>query len=205
MLYVVDIAQELYFRQLFAALKHIGHDWADRCEHVAFGQVLVGGSRAKTREGGGVHLEEVLEQGKQRARKVIEEKNSDLPDPDRIAKSVGTAAVIFTDVGFPIRKNINFDWDEILTFDGRTGPYLQYVHASACSILRKGSAAGEADVALLTEHDLEWDLVRRLAEFRRGSSRSACDGVRAVPRSADCLYDLAREFRSYHTAGEQAT
>jgi arginyl-tRNA synthetase len=197
MLYVVDIAQEVHFRQLFAALKRIGCDWAERCAHVAFGQVLIAGSRAKTREGEAIHLVDVLREGERRARAVIDEKNADLADKDAVAKAVGTAAVVFCDVGFPVRKNINFDWEEILSFDGRTGPYLQYVHASACSILRKGGDAGDADPARL-EHALEWDLIRRLAEFPAVLGKAAHEHEPSLVSSY--LYDLAREFRAYHTA-----
>ena len=200
MLYVVDVAQEQHFRQLFASLRRLGWPWAGRCEHVAFGQVLVGGSRAKTREGESVELIEVLREGEKRALAVVEEKNAALKDKEAVARAVGTAAVIFCDVGFPIRKNIHFDWNEILSFDGRTGPYLQYVHASACSILRKGGGVGGTgfDAAKLS-HDLEWDLVRRLAEFPATVKR-ATDECEPSHLSG-LLYDLAREFRSYHTAG----
>jgi len=199
MLYVVDVAQEQHFRQLFASLRRLGWPWADRCEHVAFGQVLVGGSRAKTREGESVELIEVLREGEKRALAVVEEKNAALKDKEAVARAVGTAAVIFCDVGFPIRKNIHFDWNEILSFDGRTGPYLQYVHASACSILRKGGGTpGSFDAARLS-HDLEWDLVRRLAEFPAALKRAAAECEPS--HVSGLLYDLAREFRSYHTAG----
>ncbi|MEE8107260.1 MAG: arginine--tRNA ligase [Planctomycetota bacterium] len=203
MLYVVDVAQELHFRQLFAALSKLGYDWVDRCKHVRFGQVLFEGSRTRTREGGSVSLEDVLREGQRRALKIIEEKKADLPDKEAVAKSVGTAAVLFADVGFPSTKNINFVWDEILSFDGRTGPYLQYVHASACSILRKGVEAGATDIAsgdpalLADEH--EWDLLRRLAEFPTSVKR-ACDDCEPSHVS-NFLYELAREFRAYYTAG----
>ncbi len=199
MLYVVDVAQEQHFQQLFASLRSIGCAWASRCEHVAFGQVLVGGSRAKTREGESVELIEVLREGERRALAVVEEKNAALKDKEAVARAVGTAAVIFCDVGFPIRKNIHFDWDEILSFDGRTGPYLQYVHASACSILRKGGGAPATWDARRLAHDLEWDLVRRLAEFPATVARATheCE----PSHLSGLLYDLAREFRAYHTAG----
>jgi arginyl-tRNA synthetase len=200
MLYVVDVAQEQHFRQLFASLKRLDWPWAGRCEHVAFGQVLVGGSRAKTREGESVELIDVLREGEKRALAVVEEKNAAVKNKEAVARAVGTAAVIFCDVGFPIRKNIHFDWNEILSFDGRTGPYLQYVHASACSILRKaGGVGGTGFDAGRLSHDLEWDLVRRLAEFPATVKR-ATDECEPSHLSG-LLYDLAREFRSYHTAG----
>ncbi|MHC4952472.1 MAG: arginine--tRNA ligase [Planctomycetota bacterium] len=199
MLYVVDVAQQHYFKQLFAALRRAGCEWADRCGHVMFGQVLVEGSRTKTREGGGIQLEEVLDEGFRRALVIVDEKNPDLPDKEDVARAVGTAAVIFCDVGFPTTKNINFDWDQILSFDGRTGPYLQYVHASACSILRKGGGKGEgADPALL-DHEKEWELLRRLAEYP-DAVRRACEECEPSHVS-NCLYELARDFRAYHAAG----
>ena len=197
-LYVVDIAQSHHFKLLFASLKAIGHDWADRCRHVAFGQVLMGGRRTATREGRGVLLLDVLEEGVARARKIMEEKNADLPDRDAVARAVGVGAVVFSDVGYPVRKDINFDWDEILSFDGRTGPYLQYVHASACSIIRKGGDAAAADLSLLT-NEREWDLVRRLSEFDDVVARSCREFEPS--HLSNFLYDLAREFRGYHTAG----
>ena len=205
MLYVVDVAQQLYFKQLFGALNEIGCDWSDRCKHIAFGQVLVDGSRTKTREGQSVELGEVLDEGERRARAIVEAKNADLPDPDATARAVGTAAVIFGDVGFPTTKNINFEWDSILSFDGRTGPYLQYVHASACSILAKGRSGGasaeslrDGDASLLS-HQTEWELLRRLAEFPDATARACreCEPSHV----ANFLYELAREFRSYHAAG----
>jgi arginyl-tRNA synthetase len=112
---------------------------------------------------------------------------------------VGTAAVVFCDLGFPIRKNIHFDWDEILSFDGRTGPYLQYVHASACSVLRKGGGAPARFEAPRLAHDLEWDLVRRLAELPETLGRAAMECEPS--HLSGFLYDLAREFRAYFTAG----
>ncbi|HEX5135645.1 MAG TPA: arginine--tRNA ligase, partial [Planctomycetota bacterium] len=199
MLYVVDVAQSQHFQQLFASLRHLGCAWADRCEHVAFGQVLVGGSRAKTREGESVELIDVLREGEKRALAVVEEKNAALKDKEAVARAVGTAAVVFCDVGFPIRKNIHFDWDEILSFDGRTGPYLQYVHASACSILRKGGGAPATCDASRLAHDLEWDLVRRIAEFPESVGRAAAECEPS--HLSGLLYDLAREFRAYHAAG----
>jgi len=199
-LYVVDIAQELHFKQLFSGLQALGCEWAGRCRHVAFGQVLMDGRRTSTRKGRGVLLHEVLEEGERRARAVIEEKNADLENKDDIAHSVGAAAVIFSDVGFPVRKNINFKWDEVVSFDGRTGPYLQYVHASACSILRKGGDTGEGNAARLTD-EREWGLARRLAEFPERVGKACAECEPSIV--ANHLYDLAREFRSYHTAGSQ--
>ncbi len=196
--YVVDVAQELHFKQLFSALRALGHGWASRCRHVAFGQVLMEGSRARTREGKGVLLDDVLEEAQVRAAAIIREKNPGLADLADVARAVGVGAVLFSDLGSQIRRDVNFDFEQILSFDGRTGPYLQYAHASACSILRKGGGGARGDGGLLV-HDLEWRLVRRLAEFPGEALRACEEGEPSV--LADCLYDLAREFRAYHAAG----
>ncbi len=198
MLYIVDIAQEHHFKQLFSGLQKLGYEWADRLRHVAFGQVLMAGRRTATREGRGILLDDVLREGERRALEITEDKNADLQDQEAIAHDVGVAAVIFSDLGYPVRKNINFEWDEVLSFDGRTGPYLQYVHASAASILRKGGESGAGDPTKLT-HELEWNLVRRLAEFPDAARRAGDDCEPSI--LSNCVYDLAREFRAYHSAG----
>jgi arginyl-tRNA synthetase len=199
MLYVVDVAQELHFRQLFGGLKAIGHAWADRCAHVAFGQVLFGGTRAKSREGTSVKLDEVLAEAQRRAAAIIAEKNPSLPNREEVARAVGIGAVIFSDLGNQIRRDVDFEWDKILSFDGRTGPYLQYAHASACSILRKANDRGGGGDPSRLAHDLEWDLLRRLAEFPEEVRRACAEHEPSVV--AGCLYELAREFRAYHAAG----
>ena len=200
MLYLTDVAQQLHFKQLFKSLEKLGYAVGGLAvEHIAFGQVLVDGSRTKTREGEAVELIDVLNEGERRARVIVEEKNPDLPDKDATARAVGTAAVIFCDVGFPVAKNINFDWDAILSFDGRTGPYLQYVHASACSILGKGGGVPDEADATLLSHESEWALLRRLAEYPDAVAR-ACRECEPSHVS-NFLYELARDFRSYHAAG----
>lgn len=198
MLYVTDIAQELHFRQLFSGFRALGFPWADRCLHVAFGQVLMGGRRAKTREGRGVLLEEVLAEAQRRAAAIIAEKNPGLANAAEAARAVGVGAVIFSDLGNQIRRDVDFEWDAILSFDGRTGPYIQYAHASAGSILAKGDGPREGDASLL-RHDLEWELLRRLAEFPEAVEQSCAACEPSI--LAGHIYELAREFRGYHAAG----
>ncbi len=196
--YVVDVAQELHFKQLFSGLAALGYAWAERCMHVAFGQVLMGGRRTATREGRGVLLEEVLDEAVRRAAAIIAEKNPDLADRERVAEAVGVGAVIFSDLGTQIRRNVDFEWEQVLSFDGRTGPYLQYAHASACSILRKGGEPVGGDASLLQAAP-EWELVRRMTEFPNEVERACTDREPSIV--AAFLYELAREFRAYHAAG----
>ena len=106
--------------------------------------------------------------------------------------------MIFSDLGTQIRRNVDFEWEQVLSFDGRTGPYLQYAHASACSILRKGGAAAGGDANLLQAAP-EWELVRRMADFGNEVERACTEREPSIV--AAFLYEFAREFRGYHAAG----
>jgi arginyl-tRNA synthetase len=137
LLYVVGQAQELHFRQLFAVLRRMGLPWADDCEHVPFGWVKFKDQHLKTREGNIVLLDEVLGKAVELAAAIIAEKSPDLPDRAATANAVGIGAVIFADLATRRIKDVNFDWEEVLSFDYGSGPYVQYSHARLCSILRK--------------------------------------------------------------------
>ncbi|UCC81382.1 MAG: arginine--tRNA ligase [Candidatus Zixiibacteriota bacterium] len=137
MVYVVGVAQSLYFRQLFKSLELMGNDWADNCHHVSFGWVKLGEEMMSTRRGNIVFLEDVLARTVEEAKKIVEENSPDLPDPDSVAKAVGIGAVIFTDLSCRRDTDIAFDWDKMLDFRGNSGPYIQYSHARICSVIRK--------------------------------------------------------------------
>ncbi len=136
-LYVVGSDQRLHFRQLKEALLKMGFAWADNVVHVDFGMMRLKEGKMSTRKGRVVFLEEVLEKAVEMARQIIEEKNPDLPDKDKAAQAIGVGAVIFNDLKNGRIKDVLFDWDVILNFDGETGPYVQYTHARLSSILRK--------------------------------------------------------------------
>jgi hypothetical protein len=143
-LYVVAYQQDLHFRQLFKVLELMGYDWYKDCEHVAFGMVSFGGESLSTRQGRVVYLDDLLHQAIDKARAIIEEKSPELTDKDEVARQVGIGAVVFFDLYNNRIKDIDFTWERALNFDGETGPYVQYTHARACSVLRK---AGEGDMA----------------------------------------------------------
>lgn len=138
MLYVVDVAQSLHFQQLFKVLELMGYEWHARCAHVVFGRML----GLSTREGKVIFLEDVLNHSIELARKLVEEKNPNLPNKDEVAQKVGIGAVIFADLKRGRVKDYVFDWDEVLNPFGDTGPYLQYTHARFCSVLRKAKGEG---------------------------------------------------------------
>ncbi|MCK4428545.1 MAG: arginine--tRNA ligase, partial [candidate division Zixibacteria bacterium] len=136
-LYVVGAAQKLHFQQVFKVLELMGYTWAKDCVHVDFGWIKFKQEMMSTRKGNIVLLEDVLNKSIQLALKIIEEKNPDLENKDKVAYDVGIGAVVFADISTRRNKDIDFDWDQVLSFDGETGPYVQYTHARLCSLMRK--------------------------------------------------------------------
>lgn len=165
-LYVVAYQQNLHFRQLFQVLELMGADFAKDCVHVAFGMVSLADGTISTREGRVVFLEDVLNSAIEKTRSVIQEKNPNLENKDEIAKKVGVGAVVFSVLSGSRIKDITFDLDRLLNFDGETGPYVQYTHARACSLLRKAGNAYTAapDYAALG-CDQAFAVLRLIQEF----------------------------------------
>ena len=139
-LYVVAYQQNLHFRQLFKILELMGYDWSKNMEHVAFGMVSYEGRALSTREGYVVYLEDLLNKAVEKAREIIEEKSPNLPNKDEVARQVGVGAVVYFDLHNERIKDIDFRWERALSFEGETGPYVQYTHARCCSVLRKAQA-----------------------------------------------------------------
>lgn len=137
LLYVVGGEQRLHFQQIFRVLSLMGYDFAAKCEHIAFGLMKIGGKKMSTRKGQVVRLQEVLDEAIRRAQIIIAEKSKDLPDADEVAKAIGVGAVIFNDLKTHRLHDIEFSLEQAVAFDGETGPYVQYTHARACSVLRK--------------------------------------------------------------------
>jgi arginyl-tRNA synthetase len=207
-LYVVDRGQGLHFRQLFAVLGLSGHDWAARCEHVPFGLVRLGGKKTGTRTGNVVLLRDVLDQAAHDVRALIRQKNPELPEValGPTAEMVGTGAVVFANLAPQRDRDVDFEWEKVIALDGDTGPYLQYSHARAASILRKAGAPvvlDEATRAALTRltHDAEWAVARRLLDFGDTVARAAAGCEPHV--LAHYLLDLASVFSRWYTAGNE--
>ena len=155
MLYVVGAEQTLHFNQLKAALKLCGAEWQDRMEHIPFGLIRLAEGKLSTREGRVISLAEVLDRAVELARKAVEKKNPMLDGKEQVAEMVGVGAVVFHDLKHQRQKDVVFDWREVLSFEGDTGPYLQYTHARCCSILRKAErevpAFADIDPALVQD------------------------------------------------------
>ena len=203
-LYVVDAGQSLHFRQVFGVLKKLGYEWADRLEHAEFGVMRLnvdgGWKKGKTRGGQVVLLHEVLDQAVQLAADTVREKNPHLDDTElnEIAEAVGMGAVIFSDMKAARRKDVNFDLDKILSFDGETGPYLQYTHVRFASILRKAQDQGltPGDGSGLVE-DEEIALLKRILRYPETIDKAARS---AEPSQlSQYMLDLASDFNSYYS------
>lgn len=164
--YVVASQQKLHFEQLRAVLKKMGFEWWNDCEHVSFGMVSMKDGSMKTREGKVIFLEDVLNRAIDKTKSIIEERNPNLENKEEVAKQVGVGAVIFQDLFNNRIKDYTFDWDQVLNFDGETGPYTQYTFARSCSILDKGEfeLKDNSKFDLLVD-DTEIDIVKHLSKF----------------------------------------
>lgn len=138
-IYVTGAAQNLHFQQWFKIIELMGRDWSNKLVHVPFGQVSLEGAKLSTRKGNVVMLEELLTQSVDKIREIIDAKNPDMPNKEEVARQVGVGAIVFNDLSTNRIKDVVFSWEEALNFDGETGPYVQYTHARACSVLRKAN------------------------------------------------------------------
>ena len=159
-IYVVASQQNLHFAQWFKIVELLGYEWAKDCIHVPFGLVSLEEGTMSTREGRVVFLKDVLDQAVEKTREIIIEKNVNTDNIDETAAIVGIGAVIFQELSNGRIKDYVFKWDRVLNFDGETGPYVQYTHARAASVLRK---AGE-DAAKISA-DVDYTKIRGEAAY----------------------------------------
>jgi len=201
-LYVVDAGQGLHFRQVFGVLRRLGRSYADRLEHTEFGimRMNVDGQwiKGRTRKGQIVLLEDVLDDATALAREVVLRKNPDLGDSiEEIAEAVGVGAVVFSDMKARRGRDVNFDLEKFLSFEGETGPYLQYTHVRFCGILRKSEidSSDHGDGSLLVEAE-EKALLLCLDRFDTVIARAALEAEPSI--LSQYLLDLAGEFNAYY-------
>lgn len=166
-IYVVGKDQILHFKQVFKTLELAGHTWAKDCVHIPFGLVKFADRKLSTRKGNVVLLEELLKEAVAKTLETINVKNPELKEKEIVAKEIGIGAVLFTYLKNSREKDIVFDWDEMLSFEGETGPYVQYSYARAKSILRKAEGInGDADFSKLTSKE-EFELTKVLEGFNK--------------------------------------
>lgn len=165
-LYVTGLEQTLHFKQVFTAIQVMGYDFADALVHVPYGLVSLDGAKLSTRSGNIIYAEDILKEAMERAMTAIQAKNPNLQNKEETAKMVGVGAVIFHDLFNQRIKNVDFKWEEVLSFEGATGPYVQYTYARAKSILRKSGYAevSKVNYTHLTD-DASYALVKALAGY----------------------------------------
>ena len=197
-LYVVGSEQSIHFEQLKAVLAKMGFTWAQDIEHIKFGLITANGKKLSTREGRVILLENVLHDSVQLAQEQIEEKNPTLTNKEQVAHAVGVGAVIFHDLKNNRTDNFDFNLEEVVRFEGETGPYVQYTHARAMSILRKAApqAQNEAAVFDTDVDDVTWDILKHLANFPETVQQAA--QLREPSVIAKYALHLAKSFNHYY-------
>ena len=203
-LYVVGAEQKLHFQQVFAVLRKLGESWAKDCIHVPFGLMKFEGRKMSTRRGKVVFLEEVLDEAVQRAREIIKSKNPNLPNAEAVAEQVGIGAIVFGDLKNHRLNEVNFSLEEALSFEGETGPYVQYSYARIQSLLTKAEEIGpqgniKSHISLdgISISDSAWSLLKHLSRYPEYLERA----VRLKEPSVLARYviDTAQLFnRLYH-------
>lgn len=166
-LYVTGLEQQLHFKQVFKVIELLGCDWYQGLHHIPYGLVSLKEGKMSTRKGQVIFAEDILKEAIQRIREIIAEKNPDLENKEEVARMVGVGAIMFNDLYNQRIKDVIFSWDKILNFDGETGPYVQYTHARAASVLRKAgiSEVGmDIDYSVLTD-EASMALLKELSRF----------------------------------------
>ncbi|WP_125763244.1 arginine--tRNA ligase [Levilactobacillus mulengensis] len=195
-LYVVGSEQTYYFQQLKAVLLEMGLKSAPNLQHVPFGLITVDGKKLSTRSGRIILLAKVLEESVELAEKEINEKNPDLANKSAVAQQVGVGAIVFGDLKNERTNNIDFVLADQLKFEGETGPYVQYAHARAESILRKAKATTiTADANQVTDPEA-WDTIKALADFP-AMVKMACDELEPSV-IAKYAIRLSKTFNKYY-------
>ncbi|OGJ59760.1 arginine--tRNA ligase [Candidatus Peribacteria bacterium RIFCSPHIGHO2_01_FULL_55_13] len=199
-LYVVDVAQALYFRQLFAAVEQLGWN-PPKLEHVQFGRMRFADKNMSTRKGNILRLEEVLDEAVKRAGELIESRGESIQSDDTVAlaEMMGVGAVVYGILSQNRQSDLVFDWDRMLSFEGNSAPYLQYTHARARSVLRKADASDvalPAAVATLTEG--ERSLVGTLLRFPEVLEEALSGHLPHV--LTHYLYQLCQAFNAFYNS-----
>lgn len=196
-LYVVGMDQTLHFRQVFKVLEKMGYEWVNRCHHIAFGMYRFKDARISTRKGNAIFLEDVLLKGRELARDIIAQKNPDLPNADLVAKQVGVGAIVFNDLVNDRVKDVDFDWDRALDFEGDSGPYVQYCGVRCLSIIRKYAKPIGTRLGVELSTLEEKELLRVLLNYQ-DTLRSAFENFK--PHFlAGYLLEVCHRFSQFYT------
>ncbi|MCA1061517.1 arginine--tRNA ligase [Rossellomorea aquimaris] len=194
-LYIVGQEQTIHFKQVMTVLKKLGYDWADDMKHIPFGLYLKDGKKMSTRKGRVILLEEVLQEAITMAEENITLKNPGLENAPSVARDVGVGAVIFHDLKNDRLNDIEFSLDHMLTFEGETGPYIQYTYARAQSLLRKAGETYSLKFDGLDDAE-SWEVVKQLRLFPEIIEKAWQHYAPSV--IAKYLIDTSQSFNRYY-------
>ncbi|MCG4823344.1 arginine--tRNA ligase [Streptococcus gordonii] len=195
-IYVVGQEQSNHFRQLKAVLKKMGFDWSDDMTHVDFGLVTKNRQKLSTRKGNIILLEPTLQEAISRAKSQIEDKNPELENKEAVAHAVGVGAVKFYDLKTDRRNGYDFDLEAMVSFEGETGPYIQYAYARIQSILRKVDFTPDANADYRLNDAESWEIIKLLQDFSRVVKRAADNYEPSL--IAKYAISLAQAFNKYY-------
>ncbi|WP_019785428.1 arginine--tRNA ligase [Streptococcus sobrinus] len=195
-IYVVGNEQAAHFKQLKAVLKEMGYDWSDDITHVPFGLVTKDGKKLSTRKGNVILLEPTIAEAIKRAGDQIEAKNPDLPSKEAVAQAVGVGAIKFYDLKTDRLNGYDFDLDAMVSFEGETGPYVQYAYARIQSILRKANFKPDAATPYALEDAESWEIIKLIQNFPATIKRAADNFEPSI--IAKFAISLAQVFNKYY-------
>ncbi len=194
-IYVTSTQQILHFKQWYKVVELMGYDWYDKLVHVPYGTVSINGAKLATRTGNVVLLKDLFEAAVDKVRGIMEEKNPNLENKEAVAEAIGVGAIVFYYLTNNRIKDINFSLEEALSFEGNTGPYVQYTYARACSVLSRAGDVADAPVQITTEEEAA--LVKTLCRF----GERVCSAIADYEPSyiTRFILDVAAAFnRFYH-------
>lgn len=195
-LYVVGNEQSNHFKQLKAVLKKLGKDWSDDMVHIPFGLITFEGKKLSTRHGNTVLLEDVLNESIRLASELIEEKNPELENKEEVARKIGVGAVVYHDLKNDRMNSFDFKLEDIVQFEGDTGPYIQYTYSRAQSLIENyGKEIDPKDMLALTD-DYSWAVIKLIEDYERNIIRAANEYEPSV--IAKYVMELARTFNRYY-------
>ena len=194
--YAVGQEQSNHFKQLKAVLKKMGFDWSDDMIHVDFGLVTKNRQKLSTRKGNIILLEPTLQEAISRAKAQIEAKNPDLENKEQVAQAVGVGAVKFYDLKTDRRNGYDFDLEAMVSFEGETGPYIQYAYARIQSLLRKADFQPNAQASYSLNDAESWEIIKLLQDFARVIKRASVNYDPSL--IAKYAINLAQAFNKYY-------
>ena len=198
-IYITGTDQKLHFKQVFQTLKKMKLHWSENCLHLSFGMYrFKGEGKMSTRKGQAIYLKDVFHQSIEKVLKIIEERRPQLENKNKIAEQVGIGAVVFNDLINDRIKDVDFDWNKVLDFEGNSGPFVQYTYVRCLSLLKKAKGSPKEKFSKTFPMGKEINLMWLLLIFEEAVFQSFKHFKPHI--LARYLIDLSREFNSFYAS-----